>query len=143
MIDITTPKARTWRLSLLGGMIGISIPIANLLSGYIYDSGGNMAIWGTSLALNACALLYIFFGFTDSRGKKSIEKLKHATLDKILQEKQVINHTQDTSNIFRDVFKNLVRSFSLTFQRREGYKRACISLLITVTCILFFANGNA
>lgn len=140
MIDITSSESRTWRLSLLGGMIGISVPIANLLSGYIYDSGGNMAIWGTALAIYVCAFIYILFGFRDSRGRESIEIVK-PIFEKTIEE-QKISTLKVIINTVVGVFKNLARSFSETFKRREGFKRACISLLIAMTCIQFFSMGR-
>lgn len=140
MIDITSSQSRTWRLSLLGGMIGISVPIANLLSGYIYDSGGNMAIWATALALYLCAFIYILFGFKDSRGRESIEIIK-PIFEKTLKE-QPISKLDAIKNSIVGVFKNLIGSFIETFKRREGFKRACISLLIAITCLQFFSFGR-
>lgn len=40
-----------------------------------------------------------------------------------------------------DVFKNLFRCFAETFKRREGYKRARISILIALMCLLLFSQG--
>ncbi len=142
MIDITTNEARTWRLSLLGGMVGISVPIANLISGYIYATGGNIAIWGTALCLYAVALIYLIFGFPDSRGSKSVDKIASVlkkSYDKDTDKKKRLVIAKENCMY---VFKNLYRCFAETFKRREGHKRACISILITMTCLLHFANGR-
>ena len=70
LVDITTEKDRTFRLSLLAGIIGISVPIAHFSSIYIYQAG-NIAVWGTALGLFTLALLYMTFFVKDSRGKEA------------------------------------------------------------------------
>ena len=144
MIDITTIESRTWRLSFLGGIIGIAVPLANLLSGYIYANGGNLAIWGTALALYAIAFLYTIFMVTDSRGPKSLE-VTELTVEKSLVEQQ-LNLTQkklvSAKETCMSVFKNIVVVFTETFKKREGYKRACISILIVIMCLSILANGK-
>ncbi|KAI9560808.1 hypothetical protein GHT06_011760 [Daphnia sinensis] len=144
VVDITTAEARTWRFSILGGIVAISIPIGNLISGYIYASGGNIAIWGTALVLYSLALLYILFGFTDSLGQKSFSKPSDETvLEKALYGKPIkTKRIELAKEGCMDVFQNLFRCFAETFKRREGYKRACISILIALMCLLLFSQGN-
>lgn len=144
MIDITTTEARTWRFSLLGGIVAISVPIGNLISGYIYASGGNIAIWGTALALYSLAFLYILIGFTDSLGQKSFIKTSdEVVLEKVLYGKQSKTKALEIAKeSCMDVFTNLWRCFAETFKRREGYKRACISILIALICLLLFSHGE-
>ncbi len=40
------------------------------------------------------------------------------------------------------VMKNLKKCFSVTFRRRSGYSRACISLLLAGLCCTLFSGGN-
>lgn len=143
IVDITTTEARTWRFSLLGGIVAISVPIGNLISGYIYASGGNIAIWGTALVLYSLAFLYILFGFTDSHGHKSFSETSDETvLEKALYVKPIKTKRMELAKEgCMDVFQNLIRCFAETFKRREGYKRACISILIALMCLLLFSQG--
>ncbi|EFX69296.1 hypothetical protein DAPPUDRAFT_329199 [Daphnia pulex] len=144
IIDITTTEARTWRLSLLGGIVGISVPIGNLISAYIYASGGNIAIWGTALALYTVAFLYIIFFLEDSCGTSSIvestdtqiiEKLKYGKLENM----RLLPRVKESCV---GILNNLILCFTETFKRRPGYKRACLSILMASMCILIFANAN-
>ena len=142
LIDITNNDARTWRLSLLGGMIGISVPFANLMSGYIYASGGNIAIWGTALCLYAVAFVYLIFGFSDSCGPQSVKKITTVLEKSYEKEDKRKNGLDIAKENCMFIFTNLYQCFVDTFKRREGYKRACISLLIAMTCLMHFSNGR-
>ncbi|EFX69308.1 hypothetical protein DAPPUDRAFT_329228 [Daphnia pulex] len=143
VIDITTTEARTWRLALIGGIIGISVPIGTLISGYIYASGGNIAIWGTSLAVYAVAFLYVLFGFSDSRGTKSIVKTTDAqTLEKFTFADQNNMREDMSKESCVGILNNLIRCFTETFKRRPGYKRACVSILMASMCLALFATEN-
>jgi hypothetical protein len=103
-----------------------------------YQSGGNIAIWGTSLALYCVAFFYILFGITDSvvrtTDERNFEKTQHT--------KPKIGRLKMAKENCTVIFKNLIRCFTETFKRRTGYKRACISTLIASMCLNLFANGK-
>lgn len=128
----------------MAGMMGVAAPVANLISGHIYASGGNLAIWITALSLYACALLYVLFGFKDSRGSKAaVDEL--VDYEKKIQNKQTNESAQccgTVKEICTNILRNLWKSFHETLRKREGYKRARIWILISITCILFFSNGT-
>jgi hypothetical protein len=109
-----------------------------LISGYIYASGGNIAIWGTSLALYCVAFFYILFGITDSIVRTADEKI----FEKTQHNKQQIKRLEMAKESCMNIFKNFIRCFTETFKRRTGYKRACISILIASMCLALFANGK-
>lgn len=138
MIDVTSTKSRTWRLALLGGITGISIPIGNVISAYVYASGGYLGIWITSLSLHSCALIYIVFLIKDSRGK-SLEP----TTEKDTNQESKENADLRTRVLRKvmSVFRNLWKNFVITFQRREGYKRAIICILLLSNCLHLLSVG--
>lgn len=130
-------------MGLNAGIMGIAVPIANLISGYIYASGGYLAIWITALGLYACAFLYVLFGFKDTRGKKALND--YVIYEKKLIDKENIESTQTCGVLKRicmDILKNLWSSFYETLKERQGYKRARIWILMIIICFLFFSNGN-
>ncbi len=136
-------EARTWRLSLLGGIIGISVPIGNLISAYIYASGGNIAIWGTALALYTVAFLYIIFFLEDSCGTSSIVKSTDAQIiEKLYGKLENMRLLAMVKESCASILNNLIRCFTETFKRRPGYKRACLSILMASMCLSMFANGK-
>ena len=144
LIDITTEETRTWRMGLNSGIIAVAVATANLASSYIYASGGNIAIWITTLSLYACAFIYVLFGFQDSRGLKTVtDSVAYETnLEKNKDKAESVRSCDVVKRICMDILKNLWSSFHETFKKRQGYKRGCIWILITITLILYFSNGN-
>lgn len=138
IIDITSTKSRTWRLAIVAGTTGIAIPIGNVISAYIYSNGGYLAIWITSLSLHSTALLYITFLIKDSRGKFVELPSETVVVDKAVDEEYF---KRNIFHICRTVFLNLWKNFQITFQRREGYKRAIICLLLFSNCLHLFGIG--
>lgn len=131
MIDITDEENRTWRLSLLSGMIFASVPIAYLIGSYIYEFGGPLASLGTSAGLTSISVLYTIFFVKESTTNKSIEPVVKDNQSEIMDKK-------DCST----VFKNLWICFKITFKKRPGYERACICLLLIATLLGHFVRGD-
>ena len=124
--DITSTESRTWRFSLLYGSILISHPAAHFSSIYIYTSGGYFAIFGTSFGLGLLTLLYIIFCITDSRSQ----------MDTFHRNKEASSLSANCNS----VLSNLWECFSVTFQRRKGYTRACIIILLISMCLNVFSR---
>jgi len=136
-------EARTWRLSLLGGIMGVSVPFGTLISAYIYASGGNIDIWGTALALYTVAILYILFGFADSSGTSSVAKMtEDKTIEKFRFDEKKYKRLEMAKESCVNILNNLIRCFTETFKPRPGYKRACVSILMASMCLALFANGE-
>ena len=129
-------------MSLLAGTTGIAVPIANLISGYIYVSGGYLTIWITSLWLYACAILNILIGFRETRpltiDKNIVANGKERSEKKI----EICKHWVFLKNTCKDIMKNLSSSFRETLRKRQGNKRACIWLIVITICILSFVKGT-
>lgn len=138
MADITNTQSRTSRLSIMYGSMTISYPIASFVSIYIYTYGGYFAIWGTSLGLGTIALLYIIFWIKDSRGLESEDEQVESSYS------PSVNFGQDDEQLVAlrtarchcgSVALNLWECFTVTFQPRNGYKRACLSILLASMCV--------
>lgn len=138
MADITNTQSRTSRLSIMYGSMTISYPIASFVSIYIYTYGGYFAIWGTSLGLGTIALLYIIFWIKDSRGLESEDEQVESSYS------PSVNFGQDDEELVAlrtarcrcgSVALNLWECFTVTFQPRNGYKRACLSILLASMCV--------
>jgi len=129
--DISTPETRTSRISLLYGFITVSLPVSMFSSIYIYTYGGFMATWGTSLALTAIAFIYLTFFLSDTRGgvkEKDDRSLPdHARLNRLLE--------ADDSAL-----KNVWKCFTVTFQRRSGFKRPTLCVLLLAMSLYVFAS---
>lgn len=114
----------------------ISYPTASFISIYIYSYGGYYAIWGTSLGVGLITLLYIIFVIKDSRGRESEELQNDAALS-------VNFDAEDPENSqfnFFFVVSNLWECFAVTFQPRNGYKRACLAILLGSMCLFVFQS---
>nr|CAH0103279.1 unnamed protein product [Daphnia galeata] len=139
--DITTTQSRTSRISIMYGCMAISYPIANFISIYIYSYGGFFAIWGTSLGLGVITLCYIIFFIKDSRGHESEEDQIENNYSSV-NNYSPDNEESDTSGTIRcrcdSVAFNLWECFAVTFQPRNGYKRACLSILLASMCVYVY-----
>lgn len=135
--DITTSESRTSRISFLYGSIAISFPFANFVSIYIYTYGGYYAIWGTSFGLGALTLLYIAFFITDSRGPNS---LNASEVNR--EENELLSENSSPNFSCLKIITNLWECFEVTFQKRLGYKRSCLCLLMFSMTIYVLATGN-
>ena len=116
---------------MLYGSLMISFPAANFASIYIYTYGGYLAVFGTSFGLGLLTLLYIIFFITDSRGKD----LNHGNINTSAEELVEVPPASCGS-----IFSNLWECFYVTFQPRNGYKRACIIILLMSMCLYCFAS---
>lgn len=129
MVDITPIETRTVRMALVTGIIGFAIPVSQFISVPIYNEGGYLAIWLTALGLYAVATIYLYFFITESRGKYASDKLERDATP-----------TESLSVVV--IFRNLWRSFLVTFQKRTGHKRAAVCILLTCMALNFFASGT-
>ena len=129
-------------MSLLAGTTGIAIPIANLISGYIYASGGYLAIWITALGLYACAILNVLAGVRETRASKMNKEIFINETERTTKKVEIFQDWVFIKNICKDITKYLLSSFRETLRKRQGYKRACIWLLVITTCILSFVKGT-
>lgn len=127
-------------MALVAGMSIVAFPIAQLLSGVIYENGGYMAIWGTSLGLSGCNLLYIVFYLKDSKGKSVQLAVESSTNN----EKTVVTTIVEIEKKPTDcvlVLKNLWNCFVVTFRPRVANRRASVSLLLSVLCVNLLSGG--
>ena len=145
-MDITTEEDRTFRLSLLTGIAGISVPLAHVLSIYIYESGGNLAIWLTTLSLLLSSLVYIIFFVKDSRGRGSRVPSKKVDPIKTISDKEkklVLNELESTSQNKHEcatIIRNLLECFVVTFKPREGHRRAVVLILMSAMCLILLSG---
>ncbi len=154
MVDVTNKENRTWRLALLAGINGVSIPLAHLAGSYIYEYGGSWAAWGTSLILMSLALLYVIFFVKESvrwtinkidpeeivdPSKKPAEK----SMMKVVEDELRNGKKESIYKEFVNVLNNAWYCFVVTFKKREGYKRACICFLLATILLANFSRGLA
>jgi len=115
-------------------MIFSAVPIAYLLGSYIYEYGGPLASWGTSVALTSIAIVYTIFFV-----KESAITQKTKPIEPVFKN----NHlTMRDNKDCATVFENLWICFTVTLKKRPGYERACICLLLTATLLGHFVRGN-
>ena len=142
MVDITTEEDRTYRLSLFTGIAGISIPIAHIVSIYILEGGGKMAVFGTTLGLLTSSLLHTVFFVTESRQRspsaKKIEPIKTLST----KEKNVNELGNRNKNEYAVIARKLLNCFVVTFKPREGHKRAIVLILMTTMCLNLLSGCN-
>ena len=131
--DITANESRTSRMSFLYAAITISFPAGLFASIYLYQYGGYLAIWGTSLGLALSALLYTIFFITDSRGQKSELGINDDGSDQAT----TVTPSDTSDNIFSNIWGCLVT----TFQSRPGYKRLTVILLLAGMTTFVFSQG--
>jgi hypothetical protein len=117
---------------MLYGSLMISFPAANFASIYIYTYGGYLAVFGTSFGLGLLTLLYIIFFITDSRGQGA----RYVNMNISNEELEEPSPPANCSS----VISNLWECFYVTFQPRNGHKRACIIVLLMSMCFYVFAS---
>lgn len=133
-----------FRLALVAGVNGFAIPISQFISVPIFKEGSYLAIWLTALGLYVVAFIYVTFFVTadphkiwEEKGSKVVARKfdpsRHRGWKRKLQ-------SGETYNGFF-VLKNILHSFKTTFQRREGYKRAIIFLLMFCFLLNLFSAG--
>ena len=120
--------------------MAVSFPTANFISIYIYSYGGYFAIWGTSLALGALTLLYIVFFIQDSRGIEREDQIDTSSSTNFGQENEDFPDVAVVQCSLSSVAINLWECFAVTFQARNGYKRACLSILLASMCFFVFQS---
>ena len=153
-MDVTDESNRTYRLSLLSGIILLAVPISYLIGGSLFKYGGYMAVWGTALGVLVVDILYTIFYLSDTCGrkaKKRIGPVDTAQLAQLSKKSLVLDSGENGgSEMVKEslkarvlsVLKNLPRCFSVTFRRRAGYRRACITLLLASLCCAFLCTGG-
>lgn len=129
--DVSTPETRTSRISLLYGFITVSLPVSMFSSIYIYIYGGYVAIWGTSLTLAAIAFMYLTFFVTDTRG--AVKNKENGAL----QDPSGLNVITEADE---SIIQNLWKCFTVTFQKRSGYKRATLCFLLVSMSLYVFSS---
>lgn len=120
------------------GCMAVAYPFGNFVSIYIYTYGGSIAIWTTCLAIGVLTIVYILCFITDSRGR---------------EEEQLMDCQNDTSSSCAEpeegrsaclsAVTNLWESITVTFQARDGYKRARLVLLLASMSIFVFQLGTS
>ena len=130
LIDITTEETRTSRISIFSGIVLTMAPIGNFIAGYLFEYGGHLTCYGVSFICFVLSVLYISLFVVDSRTK--------LLLPEEIAEK---SKNEARSNIFISVWTHLVSCFSVTFKKRTGFKRACITLLILIMCFNVYAES--
>lgn len=156
---MTNEENRTLRLAILTGTIIIAIPLANFLSAFLYNFGGYLAVWCTSLGFALLALYYVFVFITDSKGPNREKRvgpfIKRVLFDRnkvafveddddqVQVEKQADQqqHLNTRFSLFSEL-KNLWKCFTVTFRARIGRERACLCLLLLAMCVMLFSNGK-
>jgi len=114
---------------MLSGTMVLSGPIGTLMSRYIYEYGGHLGIWCTTLSCYSLALLWLIFCIRDSRGKGSNLEIAE------------VNDNKEDAGGFLSIIKNLWQCFTVTFKRRPGNKRTCLAIILTMRCISIFSDG--
>ena len=123
----------------------VSYPVANFISIYIYSYGGFYAIWGTSLGLGVIALCYIILFIKDSRGHGSeenqVENIDSPIVD-YSQQSQELSTSGTKCCCCGPVVSNLLECFTVIFKPRDGYKTACLLILLTSVCVFSFQSNK-
>lgn len=101
---------------------------------YIYIYGGYVAIWGTSLTLAAIAFMYLTFFVTDTRG--AVKNKENGAL----QDPSGLNVITEADE---SIIQNLWKCFTVTFQKRSGYKRATLCFLLVSMSLYVFSSGES
>lgn len=152
MVDITDEKSRTFRLSLLAGIVFVALPIAHLITVPLFKYGSFMAVWCTALGLFTVNILYIVFYLTDTRGSRARKTVPIDGIPELAIKKELTNtetnveegqknEEEDPKTTCISVLKNLRTCFTVTFRPREGYHRACVSILLAALCCNLFSGG--
>jgi hypothetical protein len=92
------------------------------------------------LGLGVTTLYYIIFFIKDSRGRESAENQIGNTYSPVVDYSQESEEFSNSGTIgcrCDSVAFNLWECFAVTFQPRNGYKRACLSILLAAMCVLF------
>ena len=117
------------RLNLYLGISAMSIPFALLAGSFIYQYGGSLALWSTSLGLMSLALLYVVFFVKESVAIDDIAILKECPKGN--------GYCKHQSHFIQRLFG----SFAITFKSCPGYKRASILLLLSTAFLDHFIKG--
>ncbi|CAL4109121.1 unnamed protein product, partial [Meganyctiphanes norvegica] len=153
--DVTSEASRTSRVGVANSIWFLGGPVGTMMGRSLYMWGGYRALFGTSLALSAIALLYVMFILPESHGpfaKKPSESKTKIPLDmrgsiakvygieanispNALQElrAQDITITQMVKDFFNP--RRIVDSIKCVLRQRQGNLRALI-LLLTFTSLL-------
>ena len=139
---------------MISSSVGISVPFAHIISIYIYESGGNLAIWLTTLSLYSLALIYIIFFVKDSRGKRSLPRSSSASMERVesiktiseIEKKIVSNQSVKNESAGKEknectaLVRNLFECFVVTFKKREGHQQAVVLILIAAMCLTLLSG---
>lgn len=137
-MDITTEEKRTLRLAVVAGFIAMAVPITQLIRIPIYDGGGYLAIWLTALGLYILALVYVIFFLDDSRGQQTQNE---SGVIRARDPGEMSGSPLEEAFDCLAIKRNMWQSFAITFQPRQGHKRAIILLLIACLALNVFSIG--
>lgn len=148
--DVSSEESRTSRVGLANSIWFLGGPAGTLLGTYIYNKGGYLPLFATSLTFSVLAVIYIIIFLPESHGpfakKKNLEiSSQKATLAmqdsvaavyglEIKSSKDLSLPLQDVTlaTMIKDFFnpRRILDSFKSTLRKREGNTRALILLLI-------------
>lgn len=125
-------------MSFLSGTVVLSMPIGSIISRYIYEYGGHLAIWCTTLICYISAILWVIFLIKDSHGKGSNLHNEEKREDE--KNKEGSRNEQEEGCL--SILKNLWKCFAVTFKSRPGNKRACLAIVISMRCISIVSDSK-
>ncbi|XP_059094311.1 thymic stromal cotransporter homolog [Tigriopus californicus] len=120
--DVTSVEARTTRLSILNGVFSLGYVIGTSLGGVLFSQVGDFyVIFGISIILAVCGILYTVFIVPESVNATQEERDNHHFID----------------------WKNVLESLRTVSKVREGSGRTKISLLVLNFMVFMFClNTN-
>ncbi len=125
-------------MSFLSGTVVLSQPIGTIISRYIYEHGGHLAVWCTTLICYISAILWVIFLIKDSHGKGS--NLEDTEKPENEINKESSNNEPEEGCL--SIFKNLWRCFAVTFKSRPGNRRTCLAIVISMRCISIVSDSK-
>lgn len=131
LIDITTEETRTSRISIFSGIVLTIAPFGNFIAGYLFEYGGHLICYGVSFGCLVLSLLYLSLFVVESRIKLPLfEEIADKSKDETCKNRLLL------------IWTNLVSCFAVTFQKRTGFKRASIAILIVIMCFNVYAEST-
>ncbi|XP_064092201.1 probable peptidoglycan muropeptide transporter SLC46 [Macrobrachium nipponense] len=147
--DVTSEESRTSRVGLANSIWFLGGPAGTLLGTYIYNQGGYVPLFATSLVFSLIAVIYIIVilpeshgPFAKKTGSESSQKTVLSMRDSIAvvyglesNASKAANQSQQEITVrtmIKDFFnpRRILDSFKSTLRKREGNTRALILLLI-------------
>ncbi|XP_017777447.1 PREDICTED: uncharacterized protein LOC108563318 [Nicrophorus vespilloides] len=114
--DISTMEMRTVRIGIVQIVLSVSVPLAQSLSGILYEFVGYYGVFTLALILYACAVLYGIFFIKEKRESK-LEFKKDCLVD-------MFNPT------------HVLQTLNLLVKKSPNFNRTNIILLMTVSFLI-------